>query len=59
MSLGFHERLLWHVHFVGKVGNHERNYVGNYVWERIPLLLRVLQRDGVLKTFLSFMENHC
>ncbi len=25
MNLGFHEWLLWHVHFVGKVGNHERN----------------------------------
>ncbi len=42
MSLGFHEWLWWHVHFVKNVRNRERNYMGNYVWKKVPLLLKAL-----------------
>jgi len=57
MSLGFHEWLWWHVHFVKNVRNDERNYMGNYVWKKIPLLLKALWRNQ--RSILGFMERHC
>ncbi len=54
MSLGFHEQLRWHVHFVGRGRNHESNCGKLFVGESTFVVEGVLERR-VLRTFLSLM----